>query len=84
MTTIEIFEKRVKVELTDVVYREFGEDFVKFYDTESGKYFEVVVREVKKDSKQVEKSILKPLETIKSNKLTKDSPEYKKWLKKKK
>lgn len=47
MTTIDIFNKRVKVELKDVVYREFGEDFVKFYDQESGKYFEVVVKECK-------------------------------------
>lgn len=75
MNTIEIFEKRVKVELTDVVYREFGEDFVKFFDKDSGKYFEVIVREYKPEIK-------KEVKTPKfSNPSAISAAEYKKMIK---
>lgn len=53
----------------DCEYFEFGEDYVKFFDKEVGKYFVISISEPKTH----EKTILNVVQSIKTKKATKDT-----------
>ena len=51
-------------------YFEFGEDFVRVYDVETKKYYQITVSEYQPSVKTPEKTILKGVQSIQNKKTT--------------